>query len=187
MKIFNIDITPSEVTSVCALVVSVASLWATRRHQRLSVTPHLADYTHKLTANEGLTLTYDISNNGIGPARIKSFVLFRDGKAFPKRKEDDYVETFVREHLGKKLNYKITYNFNFGEDDSLKAGDTHRMVQIFFPGAKSEDREKILALFEGIGMRIEYESFYGQKFIFDRKAETKLNNPPQSDPTKITG
>jgi hypothetical protein len=187
MKFFNMDITPSEVTSVCALVVSVASLWATRRHQRLSVTPHLADYTNKLTANEGLTLTYEISNNGIGPARIRSFVLFRDGKAFPKKKEDDYVEKFVHEHLGKKLNYQITHNFNFGEDDSLKAGDTRRMVQIFFPGAKSEDRKMILELFNGIGIRIEYESFYGQKFVFDRKTESKLNIPLQSDPTKVTG
>lgn len=167
------NITASDVTSVCAILLSLYALVSTRRHNRLSVTPHLADYTNKLTTNEGLTLTYDISNNGIGPARIKSFVLFRDGKAFPKKGEGDYVESFVREHLGKKLNYEIAHNFNFGEDDSLKAGDTRRMVQIFFPRAKPEDREKILALFDGIGIRIEYESFYGQKFVFDRRKETK--------------
>ena len=185
MTFFCTDISASEITSVCALVVSVASLWATRRHQRLSVTPHLADYTNKLTTNEGLTLTYEISNNGIGPARIRSFVLFRDGKAFPKKKEGDYVETFVHEQLGKKLNYQITHSFNFGEDDSLKAGDTRRMVQIFFSGAKQEDREKILSLFDGIGIRIEYESFYGQRLVFDRKSETKFNYLYQSDPNKV--
>jgi len=169
------SMTASDITSVCAILLSLYALVSTRRHNRLSVNPHLADYTNKLTTNEGLTLTYEISNNGIGPARIKSFVLFREGKPFPKEK-DDYVESFVREHLGNRLKYDIRHSFNFGKDDSLKAGDMRHILEIFFPGAKLENREQILGMFEGIGLRIEYESFYGQKFVLDRRNENKLKN-----------
>lgn len=166
------------VISLCAIALTVYGLYATRRHNRLSVTPQLADYTNKLTTNEGLILSYDISNNGIGPARIRNFVLFREGKPFPRGK-DDYVETFIRAHLGDRLKYNIRHSFNFGEDDSLKVGDTRRMLEIFFPGAKIEDREKILGMFEGISLRIEYESFYGKKFVLDRKNDKKLMDAPQ--------
>jgi hypothetical protein len=50
------------------------------------------------------------------------------------------------------------------------------ILEIFFPGAKLENREQILGMFEGIGLRIEYESFYGQKFVLDRRNENKLKN-----------
>lgn len=165
------------VISLCAVALTAYGLYATRRHNRLSVTPHLADYTNKSATNEGLVISYEVSNNGIGPAKIKTFALFREGKQFPKGK-DDYVDSFVRAHLGNRLKYDIRHSFNFGEDDSLKAGDTRHILNIFFPGAKSEDREKILGMFEGIAIRIEYESFYGEKFVLERKNENKLIDAP---------
>lgn len=95
------------VISLCAIALTSYGLYATRRHNRLSVTPHLTDYTNRLITNEGLILSYDISNNGIGPAKIKSFVLFREGKPYPRGK-GDYVESFVREHLGNRLKYDVS-------------------------------------------------------------------------------
>jgi hypothetical protein len=158
--------------ALCAILLTAYGLHATRRHNRLSVTPHLNGCSNILTTDEGLTFSYEIGNNGIGPARIKKFLLFQDGKLFPKG-NDDYVESLIREHLGDRLNYQIRHNFNFGKDASLKAGDTCRIVEIFFPGAKSQDKEKILKIFVGMDLRIEYESFYGQKFVFD--TENKMD------------
>jgi hypothetical protein len=103
-----------------------------------------------------------------GQQKLKNFVLFRDGKVFPKGK-GDYVEALIREHLGNRLNYQILHQFNFGNDVSMKVGDTRCIAKVFFPGAKQNDQENILKNIEGLGMRIEYESFYGQKFIFDSK------------------
>ncbi len=138
------------------------------RHNKLSVTPHLSGCSNKETTNEGSVFSYEVSNNGIGPAKIKSFVLFRDGKPFPKGK-GDYVEELIREHLGNQLNYQIIHNFNYGKDVSMKVGDTRCILKIFFPGAKQDDQEKILKNFEALRLRIEYESFYGEKFIFDSR------------------
>ena len=125
--------------------------------------------------SEGFMLSYDISNNGIGPAKIKNFVLFRDKKVF-SRSKGDYVEAAIREHLGNRLNYQIVHQFNFGKDVSMKVGETRCMVKIFFPGAKQNDQESILKNFEGLDVRIEYESFYGQKFIFDTNDKGKIEN-----------
>jgi hypothetical protein len=157
--------------ALCAVLFTAYGLAATRRHNRLSVTPHLNGCSNSSTTNEGLVFSYDISNNGIGPARIKKFILFRDGKPFPKG-NGDYVESLILEHLGEQLKYQITYSFNFGTDASLKSGDTCRIVEILFLEAKSQDKEKILKNLEGLDLCIEYESFYRQKFVF--RTENKM-------------
>lgn len=165
------------VAPICVVALTAYGLYAKRRQNRLSVTPHLADYTNTSTTNEGMFLSYDLSNNGVGLARIRSFVLSHHGKPFPKGKYD-YVETFVRAHLGTEPKYDVRHTFNFGEDDSLKPGDTRNMLTMLFLGAKRQDRETILRMFEGIGIRIEYESLYGEKFILERKNEDKLMDAP---------
>jgi hypothetical protein len=156
------------VISLCAISLTAYGLYATRRHNRLSVTPHLSGCRNKDMTSEGFWFSYDISNNGIGPAKIKKFILFRNGKISPKGK-DDYVEALIHQHLGDQLNYQIVHQFNFGNDVSMKAGDTRCIVKIFFPGAKQADQENLLKRLEGLDAQIEYESFYGQKFIFDTK------------------
>lgn len=157
--------------ALCALILTGYGLFATRRHNRLSVTPHLSGYSNTLTTNEGLVFSYDISNNGIGPARIKRFTLFKQGKPFPSG-NGDYVESLIREHFGDQFKYQITYSFNFGTDASFKSGDTRRIIEILFPAVKSQDKEKVFKIFEGLDLCIEYESLYGQKFIF--RADNKM-------------
>lgn len=160
----------SLVISICALALTVYSLYATRRHNRLSVVPHLHGYENESTDDKGLTYSYDISNNGIGPARIKKFILLRHDKAFPKG-EGNYVRSSISEHLGNQVNYEIKFSFNFGYDASLRAGETRRIVEMFFPGVKTGEEDKFWRLLKGMALRIEYESFYGQKFVFDTRNE----------------
>jgi hypothetical protein len=158
------------VISFCAILLTAYGLYATRRHNRLSVTPHLSGCTNKDFTDEGFLFSYGISNNGIGPAKIKKFILFRHGKVFPKGK-DDHVGALIREHLGDQMNYQIVHQFNFGKDVSMKAGDTRCIVKIFFPGAKQNDQENILKNLEGLEARIEYESFYGKKDFLDTRGK----------------
>ena len=158
--------------ALCAVLFTAYGLAATRRHNRLSVTPHLSGCTNSSTTNEGLIFAYDISNNGIGPAIIKKVILLRHGKLFP-RGNGEYIETLIREHFGGQLNYQIIHSFNFGTDASFKSGDTRRIIEILFPGIKLQEKEKTFKILEGLDLRIEYESFYGQKFIFS--TENKID------------
>ena len=165
----------SIIISTCALALTFYGLWATRRHNRLSVTPHLCSFFHKLMKEDGLYLTYDLNNNGIGPARITKFILFRDGKEVAKVQDElfEYVDSVIKSHLKGRVGFRINHSFDFGYDVSMKAGETLRIVEIFFPDVKQEQREAVLKTIIGLDARIEYESFYGQKFAFDTRTKAK--------------
>jgi hypothetical protein len=158
----------SLVISLCAISLTVYGLYATRRHNRLSVIPHITGCSNITNNPDGVIFSYDVSNNGIGPARITKFILFREGKEYPKGK-GDYLESLILEHLGNRISYQINYTFNFGTKASLKAGITQQIATIFFPGMTKADYEKINGILNGMDMRIEYESFYGAPDHFDTR------------------
>jgi hypothetical protein len=66
----------SAVVATAALFISIWNAWATRRHNRLSVRPHLA--LSKKTSPNAPQLTIDIKNNGLGPAIMTSIRVFVD-------------------------------------------------------------------------------------------------------------
>ena len=68
----------SAVVAVCALALTVWQAAISRRHNRLSVTPHLTTWTQPEEATG--TYSVEILNNGIGPALIQSFSLQVDGQ-----------------------------------------------------------------------------------------------------------
>ncbi len=119
--------------------------------------------------NEGFVFSYDISNNGIGPARIKSFVFFRDGKPFPKPTDGftNYTDAMIRSLLGNKFKFHINSTYSFGNDISLKAGDSRRIAEVLFPEIRAGEEEKVLNEIKGTKLVINYESFYGKEFVFD--------------------
>ena len=89
----------SDIISACAICLTLYGLYATRRHYRLSMTPHITGCSNKNLTDQGFTLSYVVSNNGIGPARIKKFSLFHNGKIFPKG-NGDYVESLSGDGSG---------------------------------------------------------------------------------------
>jgi len=163
----------SNVISSCALLLTVCSLWMTRRHQKLSVTPHLGGFSNRNITDEGLIFSYELSNNGIGPARIKKFVWLLHGKEFagPADKYGNYTEALLREHLGNKIGYTIRNAFTFGVDSCLKQGDAQNIVDLFIPGVNQSNLTEVLAKIEGVELMVEYESFYGQRFVFDTRVK----------------
>jgi hypothetical protein len=159
---------PGHIIAICALALTLYGLYATRRHNRLSLTPHLCGCRNKLTTNDGLTFTYTVSNNGIGPARITSFVLWRDSKPFA-RGVGEYIEDFIRELVGDKLKYEIKSSSTLGDKTSMRPGDSTRIIEIYFPGAKRGDEAKIQEFIGAAAVRIEYESIYRKRFVFDSR------------------
>lgn len=156
------------IIAIYALALTFYGLYATRRHNRLSVTPHICSCRSRLATNGGVTFAYDISNNGIGPARITSFVLLRDGKPFPRGK-GEYVEALFSDIIGDKLKCQFSRSLSLGENTSMRAGDTARLVEIFIPGATPADELKFQELLSTAHIRIEYESFYGKRFAYDSR------------------
>jgi len=91
-RVFRLDL----VIAICALVVSslatTASWWQSRVvAQQLSsqVWPYLAVQT----TYDGTSVALTVSNEGLGPARVRSIVLSLDGK--PRRKLTDVLDVLA--------------------------------------------------------------------------------------------
>lgn len=163
----------SIVLSLCAISLTAYGAYATRRHNRLSVTPHLSSCTGNDLTDNGLLFSFEISNNGIGSAKIKDLVLFQHGEIFPKGKTA-YIEDLIKKHLGTSMEYQIVHQYNFGTSVSIRAGDTRCLVKVFFPGVNRDSQARVLNSLEGLDICIKYESFYGEKFTFDTRDERIL-------------
>ncbi len=66
------------VVALCALIFTIWQANQIRKHNRISVTPHITTWTH--TDSEKNLLIVEVMNNGIGPAMINSVSLFVDGE-----------------------------------------------------------------------------------------------------------
>ena len=153
-----------------ALALSLYGIYATSRHNRLSVTPFIFGMRCKVTDHHGLTIAYDIFNHGTGPAKITGFILLTKDKPLPEGKGDP-IERWIRDHVGDKVKYQMKSHRNLGQNYSLMPGTSCRIIEAYFPGAKPSDLDQIEKTFDGLDIRIEYQSFYGLKFAFDTRTE----------------
>lgn len=166
------------VISACALCLTLYQIYATRRHNRLSVTPHLCGCANTSADPGGVTYSYEVSNCGIGPARVKKFQLFHNGKPWATESHDD-IHVLMETLFKGRLKYEFRNSYFIGEEEGLRPGDTRLIAKVFFPGLVHTDRNKILEIVGETRVRIEYESFYGEKFIFDSDHGRKISPEPK--------
>jgi hypothetical protein len=89
-----------------ALGLSLYGVIASNRNNRLSVRPHLVAKRYFDWTDAGFVFSYDLSNHGFGPARLKKFILLLDGKPFSCQ-NTNLVEEFFGARLKGKLEYQI--------------------------------------------------------------------------------
>lgn len=65
-------------TACLAFIVAVWQAWVTRKHNRLSVRPLLAEHEHYDSGEHTCRLA--VRNGGVGPAIIEAFVVTFDGE-----------------------------------------------------------------------------------------------------------
>lgn len=129
--------------------------------------PKLIRSTNRNRQDNGITITFDLSNHGLGPARIKSFDLFLDGKLFTSKW--DPIEALLEAGLKGKVSYKLLSQACPGRDYCLIVGQTYRLAEIFFSGAKQSDEQRLKELFDRMNFRVEYESLYGVPDVLDTR------------------
>ncbi len=129
--------------------------------------PKLIRSTNRNRQDDGIVITFDLCNHGIGPAKIRSFDLFLDGKPFTSKW--DPVEALIEAGLGDKVSYKLLSQGFPGRDYCLVVGQTYRLAEIFLPGAKQADEQHLNELFKRMNFRVEYESLYGVSDVLDTR------------------
>ncbi len=136
-----------------ALVVSVWTLYANRRHNRLSVRPKLVGDIHQSAE----LLSRELKNGGLGPAEITSVEVFIDGKLCP----DKTLNDAVRDVLGEG---HVCDVMNIAEGYSLLSNQT---LKLFVMKKPLQKKEFVVQMLNRVDIRIAYKSLYGESFVYN--------------------
>jgi hypothetical protein len=181
----EVQVDASTITAVCGVVIAVASLavsayvaWATRKHNRLSVQPHLGlTTTFPVGATAGLRLT----NSGLGPARIIGSQLTYNGEQlgeFDKPHVDEFRRRLTeRDHLTVR-----PHAATLGGQPFLDT-DYQQFLLSVDPYDPSEHDEFRRLIEEGrLRLEILYESIYGgEGFTVVYPRRRLISSPPVGD------
>lgn len=161
----------STVIALCALALSIWQGYLSRKHNRISVRPHLTMWNHKYH-NDGLYAA-DIVNNGIGPAIIKCFSIKLDGKKIEGKETEPMVK--LLQTLLKGFEYDSRQSF-LSPGYAMAANETRQLVKIRFKGEKKPSPIFIEESFKKADIYIEYESMYGEKFWLSSEKQRAERN-----------
>lgn len=151
--------------SLLALFVASYSVWATRRHNRLSVQPRFTTFTSSADQDVASGIAHYklvLRNSGLGPAFIKQFELLIDGVAHQPKKPEEFF-ALVRDYL--KVDFAasprylavLRVGYVMAKDEEQTLAD----VGVVRPPKDFDEKLK------HIHLRITFESAYGVIDCYD--------------------
>lgn len=177
-----LDQNGQQVVTLLALAVAVGSFWVQRRHNRLSVRPHLTTFTER--EHDKKRVVVWLRNNGIGPALIKSYGFSLDGKT----KDDGslYKTDELMADLLKNVRCKLKRT-QLGPDYCMPANTSVVTVDIELDPAEPVSLAEVQNRLERCDLIVRYESFYGTPFVMDTSIYPPSNQPLQTTPSGAPG
>jgi hypothetical protein len=156
----NTDTITAIASTTIAIIALCVSLWdhhETRKYNRFAVTPRLTGHKNI----EMWKIEISISNEGLGPAIVKKFVI-HDGSQTKTNLDDESFLKFITAIANKySLPGRLSVE-NLEAEDVIKPGAKHPIVTIDnLNHAEGKAMENALT---NIWFEIEYESFYREKF-----------------------
>ena len=164
-----------EIIALSALFVAVSQTFIQRRHNKLSVRPHLTTFINYETNNpqpdaQGnippriKKLIATLYNNGLGPAKIKKYCFKFDGIEIVDDKKD--LKSTLNKIFGEG-NYILHTSSNLKDDFALQTNQNLVIASVSFPLEGDQDEHPKEEELEKFGLKIKYQSFYGEKFTLD--------------------
>lgn len=150
--------------SDCALCLGSYDLASmhTRKHNKLSVTPHLTTW---MQSDQGkCTYAVELLNNGIGPALINSFCIQVDGQ--PIVGEGNEPMEKALKILFPQYQYSSRQSF-VSKGYMMSAKETRNLVTVQFHGETFPKPEEVEHAAKRARVVIEYESIYKDKSTLD--------------------
>ena len=160
------------VIAFCALGLTIWQACITRKHNRLSVTPHLTTWTHSDKAKN--LYAFELLNNGIGPALINNFQIQVDGQPIVGEGTEP-IEKALK-ILFPQYQYSSWQSF-VSKGYMMSAKETRNLVTIQFHGEKIPKPEEIEHAKKRARVLIEYESIYKDKSTLDTSEFRDISAP----------
>ncbi len=161
----------STVIALCALVFSFWQGAKIRKHNRLSVRPHLTTWRHR-DPDKGF-YAVELINNGIGHAVIEDFVIKIDGKRIPGN-ETEPIERALK-ILFPNFSYQSNHSY-LAKNYSMAPKERCAVVSVQFLGPQFPSPEVVEHALNRSDLGISYKSFYEEIFHFPSQEE-KSNKP----------
>lgn len=145
-----------------ALILTLATIIQTRRHNRLSVTPHLNTFLDRQPNGD---INLYLFNNGIGPARITSTTVFIDGEPHTGDLQEiafNQIQEFIPEGIN------IVHAKHFDSNYSILNGEKIILFSAQVVDTSLSQKE-VLSILKKIHLLIKYKSFYRIRFKLDTR------------------
>lgn len=159
------------ITAFCALFLTIVELRANRKHNKLSVRPHLGTFAFHDTNDGILEYTYILKNDGLGPAIVNRFSVFFSNKLLV---ENDVLET--QEKVGQKISDHFAAKYYVGaytKGAVVSAGESFTLLNIRMELLSSDQIGHLRNFLDNFDLEIEYSSFYGDEFSVSSKEDKK--------------
>lgn len=152
----------SAVIALCALGLTIWQAHIARRHNMLSVAPHLTAWRHSDKTNN--LFSVELLNNGIGPALIRSFQVQVDGHVIAGEGYEP-IEKALKV-IFSQYQYSSYQSF-VSNGYAMSPNEARPLVTVQFSGERLPQPEEIEHATKRIRILIEYSSMYGEPFVFD--------------------
>jgi hypothetical protein len=163
----NTDVIVAASAAVIALAALGVSIWQgllMRKHNRLSVTPHLR---FDAILRSDVPIRIVLSNTGVGPAIITDNKVCIDGEN-PVVNDGETLWRAIRSSL-KLDNHQIRmYIPDVG--DMMKVGEEYTLLVFPDSASKPEEKQRLCEALERVEFRFKYSSIYGD--VFERRGPT---------------
>ena len=153
-------------TILIAALALCAAIWndhATRKHNRLSVKPHINIGKYILPDWSGIYLW----NIGLGPAMVKSFRVIIHGEVIPGKSMEIWNAAIKTLGFGEVLGSATATGFQAG--DTIPNGGKIHLIEVnaanISPNEYKIKQDSVLKFLKDIKIEIEYTSMYeNEKF-----------------------
>jgi hypothetical protein len=146
-----------------ALFIALQQMWASRKHNKLSVRPLICDHTDFDT--QTMSFNYSLHNKGLGTAKIKSFSYMWEGQEITERELRTKVDALTK----RKDEVKIS---NMGQSYALSKDEVVYIIDIKIKTHDVSDKpnERLdrvtRQLITNCRVKVEFESLYDESFSF---------------------
>lgn len=162
-KIGGVSVTVELVLSICAIFLTVYQAVLTRRHNRLSVRPHLVWDIAKIWNKSSVEARFSLHNKGIGPAIIKDRYFLLDERRFDGDVSDE-VHSLAHSLIGTSFSFHLHRHGLPGIGTALTAGSEFLVAHVVFAGTNLPNEKQLNEIMERAQFKAAYESLYQEAF-----------------------
>lgn len=157
--------------SICALFLTISQAMATRKHNRLTVRPHIATYSETKADPErkGIRIIkVQLTNSGLGPAFIKKFEPLLDGVSI-KADESDDLFPVVRRTIPASMIDDECCIMVLRPGHVMAKDEVVTLAHLAIVPTIHDDPQALKVALNRFHIRIVGESAYGEPFVYDSR------------------